>query len=136
MVYIETSALAKCYLAEAESALVEEITQRAAPAVYTSRITYPEVLSLLARSVRDRRISNDDYQRHKRCFLRDWELLKIVEPTAECLRPAERLVERYPLRGFDAVHLCSALLLGTPDFACFDSRLQAAARAEGLAVIP
>ena len=136
MVYIETSALAKRYLSEAESAQVDSIVERSSPEIYTSRITYAEILSLLARALRDRRFSPKDYEYQKRRFWQEWDGFHIVEVTAECLRPADRLVERYPLRGFDAVHLCSALLLGTPDFACFDSRLNAAARAEGLAVIP
>lgn len=136
MVYIETSALAKRYVAEAESARVEAIIERAGPWLYTDRITYAEILSLLARSLRDRRMGRDDYRRQQRRFLRDWESLHLVELTAECLRPAGRIIERHQLRGFDAVHLCSALLLGAPEFACFDDRLKAAARAEGLAVIP
>ena len=136
MVYMETSALAKRYLSEAESAQVDSIVERSSPEIYTSRITYAEVLSLLARSLRDRRFSPRDYEHQKRRFRQEWDGFHIVEVTAECLLPAERLVERHPLRGLDAVQLCSALLLGRRDFARFDSRLNAAARAEDPPVIP
>ena len=49
------------------------------------------------------------------------------------------LTERHPLRGSDAIHLASALLLQTRArldvlFSCFDDRLNAAAHAEGLKV--
>lgn len=136
MIYMETSALAKRYLGEAGSAQVISLFDQAAPWLYTSRVTYPEMLSLLRRAQRDRRLNAHDYLRQKRRFLREWEGFHIIEVTAESLGPAGRLIERHALRGFDAVHLCAALLLGRPDFACFDSRLQAAAQAEGLAVVP
>jgi hypothetical protein len=40
------------------------------------------------------------------------------------------------LRGSDAVQLCSALWIGRPLFASFDTRLRQAAEAEGLTALP
>ncbi len=136
MLYLETSALAKLYLLEAGSAEVARTIERSQPWLYTSRVTYPEVLSLLGRCVRERRISRVDYCRQKEVFLRNWTSLHVIELTASCLAPAERIIEQYALRGFDAVHLCCALTLGTPEFACFDARLRRAAKAEGLSLTP
>lgn len=136
MVYLETSALAKLYIVEAESTQVRSIVERSQPWLYTSRVTYAEVLSLLARCAREGRISRRDFLRQKQTFLRDWNVFHVVELTAACLAPAERFIEQHALRGFDAIHLCAALYLGNPEFACFDSRLRKAAAAEGLAVIP
>lgn len=99
-------------------------------------VTYAETLATLARARREERISQSDYQRHKRAFRRDWSALNIVGLTAAVLNPAERLVGQRGLRGFDAIHLCSALWIGKPHFACFDARLRRAAEAEGLTVIP
>ena len=53
-------------------------------------------------------------------------------------REAGRIAERLALRGFDAIHLASALefgrLLGaSPRFLAFDARLAGAAATEGLA---
>jgi hypothetical protein len=53
----------------------------------------------------------------------------------------DTLVDRHALRGFDLIHLASALTLRErlgEDFlfACFDDRLLAAARAEGLHTYP
>jgi len=59
----------------------------------------------------------------------------VVELTAEVLLKAARLIERHGLRALDAIHLCSALWIGEPAFACFDDRLRNAAAAEGLAVV-
>ena len=49
----------------------------------------------------------------------------------------DRVVERYPLRGFDAIHLASAMVIHErlPEdfvFACFDDSLVSAARSEQL----
>jgi hypothetical protein len=52
------------------------------------------------------------------------------------LAPAEKLIETHGLRGFDAVHLCAALWIGKPLFACFDARLRAAAQSAGLTPVP
>ena len=51
---------------------------------------------------------------------------------------AADLVGRHPLRAADALHLASALALRSPDLvvAAWDEHLAAAARAEGLLVVP
>ena len=51
---------------------------------------------------------------------------------------AATLVEKHPLRAADALHLASALELRSPDLvvAVWDEHLAAAARAEGLRVVP
>jgi hypothetical protein len=51
------------------------------------------------------------------------------------------LVSRYPLRGFDAIHLASALIVHDrlPEeylFACFDKKLLRAAQMAGLKTLP
>lgn len=51
----------------------------------------------------------------------------------------ERLVREYPLRGFDAIHLSSTLMIKTSgnipiQFACFDRALNETALKEGLTV--
>ncbi len=61
------------------------------------------------------------------------------ELSAKGARRAGELAERRALRGFDAIHLASALeveqLTGsTPSFCCVDDRLREAASGEGLPV--
>ena len=63
----------------------------------------------------------------------------MVELSSKVARRAGELAERRALRGFDAIHLASALevehLMGsTGGFCCFDDRLREAASAEGLSV--
>lgn len=136
MLYLDSSALVKLYLQEAETQTVEALVFRHEPLLFAGIVAYPEVLSTLARALRAQRISKPENHLAKRRFLRDWTRLNVVELSPFVLGPAPALIENHGLRGFDAVHLCSALWLGRPDFLCFDQRLGAAARAEGLTVVP
>jgi predicted nucleic acid-binding protein len=132
VLYLDTSALAKLYLVEPESSAVERMLHANSPWIATSRVTYAETLSVLARCQRDRRISPASYKVQKKVFLADWSTFHIVELTAAVLSHAARQIERHALGGFDAIHLCSALWIGQPLFACFDDRLRNAAVAAGL----
>ncbi len=132
MLYLDSSALAKLYLVEPESPAMETTIRANSPWITTSRVTYAEIFSVLARCQRDRRISPASYKTQKKAFLADWETFHIVELTAAVLSDAARQIERHALRGFAAIHLCSALWIGRPLFACFDDRLRDAAVAEGL----
>jgi predicted nucleic acid-binding protein len=136
VIYLDSSALVKLYLLEPESQAVEALARRHEPLLFASIVAYPEVLSTLGRALRVHRISKPDHQLAKRRFLRDWARLSVVELSPSVLGPAAALIEKHGLRGFDAVHLCSALWLGRPDFLCFDQRLGAAARTEGLTLVP
>lgn len=74
-------------------------------------------------------------------FEREWETFVVVE-LSERLRPAmERLLRVHALRGADAVHLSSALLLDAEvgdslTFGCWDKGLLRAARREGMETVP
>ena len=70
-------------------------------------------------------------------FETDWEGFFVLELSRPVCEKAARLLIQYPLRALDSIHLASALLLServreNPLFACFDQRLNQAARAEGL----
>jgi predicted nucleic acid-binding protein len=64
-----------------------------------------------------------------------WQTLDRHIVSEEIVHHAGQLAERRALRGFDAIHLASALAQ-RPDaaFACWDQELSRAARAEGLAL--
>jgi uncharacterized protein len=134
MLYLDTSAVLKLYLEEPGSEELRKHTEGLPGRLFTSRITYAETLAGLARVHRESRITRPAYRQQRARFESDWGALQIVEVTREVLRPCPLLVERYLLRGFDAIHLCSALWMERADFACFDERLRTAARGEGLAL--
>ena len=71
----------------------------------------------------------------------DLSRIPVIEVATRVTARARRLVERHPLRAADAIHLASCLLLqGTTgqavEFVAFDRKLRAAAKREGLAVLP
>ena len=67
-----------------------------------------------------------------------WAATRPVELTASVERHAGVLAREHALRGADAVHLASALVIGDPDLvlAVWDRRLHTAALAAGLRVAP
>lgn len=138
LLYLDTSALIKLYIEEPGSA---EVWAKVADAqiVATSRVAYVEARAGMARKRREGEWSAEEYQRLLKDFTQDWENYFIIEVTEGLTRLGGELTGRYPLRGFDAIHLASAILLrnrthGVLFFCCFDTRLSEAARAEGLHV--
>ena len=77
MLYLDSSALAKLYLAEPESAAVSELVKNHEPGLFTGRLTYTELLSVLSRCHGERRISARVYAGKKRDFLSDWTTLQV-----------------------------------------------------------
>lgn len=136
IVYLDTSALVKRYIFEQGSDQVhQEIGQ--ANIVGTSLIAYPEALSAFSRNFHENVFDRRYYNRIRASFERDWQRIHVVDFTREIAHNAGRLIERYGLRGFDAVHLATALRLKSwlsapVVFLCFDEKLFKAARAEGL----
>ncbi len=107
--------------------------------VAVSRVAYPEARAALARRRRENAITKAAMARAVSALDRDLARLVIVELSAKIAKSAGDLVERRALRGFDAIHLASALEMGeltgtVPSFCCFDDRLRDAASAEGLSV--
>jgi predicted nucleic acid-binding protein len=135
VLYVDTSALAKLYISEAGSDWVRVAVENERGRVFTSLVTYVEVLSALERAKREKRIDLRQHARQVHSFLTDWNAIHILELSQELLAPARRLIQQYSLRAYDAIHLCSALWTGKPAFACFDARLSSAATAEGLPVL-
>src|SRR5579862_376040 len=136
MLYLDTSALVKLYLIETDGEGIASTVETNAEWLFTSIVTYAETIATLARALRENRISRANYNRQIRAFQSDWEALHVIELTPAVLARARSLIERHRLRGFEAIHLCSALWIGSPEFACFDARLREAAAEEGLAVLP
>jgi hypothetical protein len=135
MLYLDTSAVLKLYLSESGALSFRRTVETHAPWLFTSRVTYVETLAGLARARREDRITNRSHQQKERQFALDWLAFHVVELTEEVLEPCSRVIAAHALRGFDAIHLCSALWARGSAFACFDERLREAARAEGLTLV-
>jgi len=110
---------------------------RRATRVATSRVAYPEARAGLARRQREGGLSAANLTRAVTALDRDLTTLVVVELTESLARRAGAVAEKHALRGFDAIHLASALdlldLLQEPvTFRAFDTRLTTAAAAAGL----
>jgi predicted nucleic acid-binding protein len=137
--YLDTSAWVKLYVSEAESLTVRKHVGRSAH-VATSRVGYAEARAAFARRAREGHLRPAQL---RRCVARlddDWRHMVVVELDATLARTAGELAERHALRGFDAIHLASAIRLGMelgrpPAFLAFDAALRTAAATEGLTVL-
>ena len=140
ILYLDTSAWVKLYVREAGS---KELRTHAAKAdaLALSVVAYAEARAAFAR-LKAHGMTTDARHRQRLAQLNaDWENLLRIELIPQVVASAGDLAEIHGLRGFDAIHLASALWLkgriGMPlHFAVFDQRLRAAADCAGLAVAP
>lgn len=134
--FLDTSAVVKLYVEEDQSQLVAAILE-AAPRVAIARIAHPEARSAFARRAREGAISPRVLRSVVRALEADLGSFVVVELSPEVAARAGELAERHALRAYDAIQLSSALTFAVlvrpaPLFLSFDTRLNAAAVAEGL----
>jgi uncharacterized protein len=137
LVYFDSSALVKLVLDEPGSDLVATLWN-ACDAALASRLAYPEVCAALAAAGRSHDLTESEVSAAMSDWEQFWSSLRPVELSADVERAAGSLSMTHRLRGADAVHLASALALGSADLtvAVWDKRLHAGATAAGLAVAP
>lgn len=140
ILYLDTSALVKLYVREAGSVPLRRRIRKA-QALATSVVAYAEARAAFAR-LRQSGLSGAAMHQRRRLQLdRDWDAWLRVELAPDVLRSAGDLTDTYALRGFDAIHLASALWLkartaDVVDFAAWDHRLGVAASKAGFQVFP
>lgn len=139
MNYLDTSALIKRFVAEKGSPLVQTLVRRKGP-IATAKIAYAEVYAGLTRKLREGHLSDAQYALACRQFDADWQAYIRVELHDDILFLARDLIRRHPLKGFDAVHLASAISLKNAlgediTFAAADEPLLRAAEAEDLNIL-
>jgi predicted nucleic acid-binding protein len=141
MLYLDSSALVKCYAEEAGALDTIDLID-AAEAVATSSMTRVEVASALARAVRAGILSAKVGRQAHDAFAAEWDALIQVPVSGRVLARADAAVWESGLRGYDAVQMASALLwqerVGQAvTLATFDARLaRAAAAFSGMTVWP
>jgi uncharacterized protein len=140
---MDSSVLVKRHIAEVGSewvhALFRETPQ---PTVLTSLLSFVEVYSAFNRRRREDDIDFTAYQElsndFQRAYKRDYQIVQINH---EIVVLARELLERHPLRAYDAIQLGSAIQAGRiitrPEFSplaflAADLRLLDAASAEGI----
>ena len=141
ILYLDTSALLKKYFKENGSKDVISLWKDS-NAIITSAVTYAETLASIYRKRRESRdIDAHIFRTVLESFQKDWKSFIRVDVNERLHEIINKLVAGHPLRGFDAIHLTSALLLHEKIednfiFACYDKRLIKAAIEEGLETRP
>ena len=140
ILYLDTSALVKRYFYEPYS---EDVISKwkSATQIVTSFVAYAETMASMYRKKRNSGLAEPVIRKTADAFHQDWQSFIRVEVNDTLNEYIDRVVEKYPLRGFDAIHLASAIVIHErlPEdfvFACFDDRLAGAAQLEGLETFP
>jgi predicted nucleic acid-binding protein len=136
ILYLDTSSLVKLYVEENDSSKIADLVI-ASEISATSLIAYAESRSAFARRFREKAFTASEYKRLVNAFNADWNNYFIINVTTELVKFAGELAENHHLRGFDAIHLSSALTLyrelsSSVIFSCYDKNLQNASKLEKL----
>jgi predicted nucleic acid-binding protein len=140
ILYLDTSALLKKYVKETWSDEIIDLWKQAL-GIATSSVAYAEAMASLYRKKREEKVPSATFRKLLHSFREDWHSFIRVDVTQNLNTPIDKIVKRYPLRGFDAIHLASAILIHErmPSeflFACFDRSLVIAATQNGLQTFP
>ena len=139
----DSSAVAKRYIYEQGTRWIRSIANHPFEnAIFVAPISAVEVVSAVMRRQRNGEIGRDHAYKMRRLIDKHFDERYLpMHLSLELLQTAEDLLERHPLRGYDAVQLASALeahntvFAATHDpviFLSADGRLLDAATAEGL----
>ncbi len=132
-VFLDSSALAKRYVEERGSDRVATILD-AATSLSASVLAPPEVVSALCRRRREKALTSAQYIRARAALFEDLTDVRVIAVTDQVVARAVRLLERWPLRSSDSLHIASAAECECDLFASADDRQTNAARAYGLRV--
>ncbi len=143
---MDSSALVKIYIGEPGSVWIREIYEEAkAYEILISEIAGAEVFAALHRRFRNRDLAQDNLRTACALFQKDFDdfytRLPVVKATVDF---GMRLIQKYPLRGYDSIQLATALSFLEElrqldgellDFVGADKLLNTCAVGEGLTVI-
>ena len=136
ILFCDTSALIKLYIVETGS---EELKVRIleAEAVAVCRIAWAEAHAALSRRAREVPEDTSNIEQAKAALAADWPHFVVVEIYQALVERAGDYAETFALRGYDSVQLAAAFETGRISqspiaFACFDTRLNKAAKLLGM----
>ncbi len=139
ILYLDTSAIVKKYFAEQGSKTVVSLWKNS-EAVASSFVAYSETLCAIYRKQRESAVTLDvDFSKIIADFEKDWKKFIKIAVNDSLNKIIGKIARNHRLRGFDAIHLASALILKSNIdsnilFACHDNLLLQSAIREGLSV--
>lgn len=131
--YVDTSTLIKLLIDEVGTMAAGRIWDEA-DVLVTARIGHIEARAALAAARKQGRMAAVALRAAVAGLELLWSQMSVVEIDHELMRFAGDLAEKHSLRGYDAVHLAAAHLVGADVFSSADHRLCAAATASGFHV--
>lgn len=138
--YFDSSSIVKWFFDEVHMDLSRDIRDRA-EVCFTSLLAYPEVLSAINRAWRAGRCLKSEMEIVRGEFLRIWPDFIWIRVDEKLMYQSGQLIFSHGLKGFDAIHLASAILLKEEIgesleilFSCFDKNLNLAAQKEGFSI--
>lgn len=136
ILFCDTSALLKLYVAEAGS---EELKVRVqeAEAIAVCRIAWAEAFAALSRRAREVPDDAAVIEQAKAALAADWPHYVVLEIDQTLVERAGEFADTFALRGYDSIQLAAAFetarISQTPIFfACYDLRLNKAAKLLGM----
>jgi predicted nucleic acid-binding protein len=141
IVYFDTSALVKGYVQEAGSAETLALLGDENNSFGSASITQIEMASAIQRAIRIVGVSSSNPAKAWQDFLDDWSTFSRITVSPLIIERACRIAWEYGLRGYDSLHLATALLWKesldeTVTLATFDRDLWSAGKKAGLDVWP
>ncbi len=140
ILYCDTSALVKKYAHEKESDDFLKLFMDSEDHAI-SVVGYAETIAAFHKKAREKSISNTILNQMISRFKNDWITFITINIIESINDEIEKLLTKYSLRGFDAIHVASAIVLKKSineniTFACYDERLLFAAKKEHLLIYP
>ncbi len=141
MIYVDTSALAKAYMAEPRSEDVDDLLLRESGNVAISELAILEMRSTVSRRIRERIVPVEVAAQVWSSFQGDLAdgLFNIISHGVDDFRSATRIIEMIaplPVKTLDALHIAFAQRAAATHFASADKQQLAAANALGFQTIP
>jgi predicted nucleic acid-binding protein len=136
ILFCDTSALVKLYITEDSSDIMQAFAGSAST-IAVCRIAWAEAMAALARRLRENPADAEGIEIVRNRLRNDWRSYAIIEVTQKVVELAGDYADTFALRGYDSVQLAAARSLQEStsealQFACFDARLQRAAKVLGM----
>lgn len=136
ILFCDTSALVKLYIIEADSGALRERLDEA-EAVAVCRVAWAEAHAALSRRAREVPEDAAVIEQAKVALAQDWPHFVVMDVSQTLVELAGEYADAFALRGYDSIQLAAAfeagrIALSPICFACFDARLNKAAKMLGL----
>lgn len=136
ILFCDTSALVKLYIAEAGSTELKTRVQEA-EAVAVCRIAWAEAYAALSRRAREVPEDAPIIEQAKLALANDWPHFMVLDINQTLVERAGEYADAFALRGYDSIQLAAAfetarISQSSIFFACFDTRLNKAAKLLGM----